>query len=79
MIHISMAGPFQKIIDATGKEWFFEMHKYCGPFQLKKNGDPRSRQPNEGSVFWVIVSQWAQQGQKVKDGYCVYDRNIPIR
>jgi len=78
LIHISWAGPIQIIVDENGKEWFFEMHNYCGPILLKKNGDPRERQPSEKSIFWEIVSQWAQQGNKVVDGYCVYDRAKPL-
>lgn len=73
IIHISYAGPFQKIIDSTGKEWFFEMHSYCGPVVLKKDGDPRLNQPNGKSEFWKVTTLWVQQGKKVKDGYCQFE------
>lgn len=72
VIHIAYAGPFQKIVDSTGKEWFFEMHSYCGPVVLKKDGDPMKNQPNEKSDFWEVVSRWVRQGKKVTDGYCEY-------
>ena len=78
-IHISFAGPSYRIIDTTGKEWYFEWHRYCGPIDLKKDGDPKKVQPANKSDFWIVISQWAQQGKKSKDGYCIYDKNIPLR
>ena len=73
IIHVSYAGPFHKIIDTSGKEWLFEMHNYCGPIALKKDGDPRAKQPSEKSKFWIAVTLWAQQGKKVDDNnYCKY-------
>ena len=35
------------------KGWFFEVHSYCGPWPLKKDGELRKR---AGRVFWKV---WA--------------------
>lgn len=73
MIHICWAGPFYHIIDYDGKDWYFEMHHYCGPATLRKDGEPMKRQPGEKSPFWFVVTDWAQQGQEVdENNYCVY-------
>ncbi len=49
-VHGFMCGP--KLYEYDG--WFFE-HGYCGPWPLKKNGDPRER---AGRVFYKMVEKW---------------------
>ena len=34
------------------KGWFFEFHKYIGPWPLKKDGDPRKR---AGRAFYKMI------------------------
>lgn len=74
VIHVLLAGSFYKIVDPNGKTWTFEMHRYCGPIAVKKDGEPRKKQLGAESIFWRIVTNWVQQGQKVnKDNYCEYE------
>jgi hypothetical protein len=68
-IHISMGGP-EFDIQADGKRYHFEMHPYCGPIRLNKNGSEHCSQP---MAFLHAVSLWAQQGQRVEDGLCRWD------
>lgn len=56
-------------IQVNGKRIEFEMHPYCGPTILKRNGEPLKHQPID---FLEAASLWAQQGQKVVDGLCVW-------
>lgn len=35
--------------------WLFEVHSYCGPWPLKKNGDPRKY---AGRRFWEMFSRF---------------------
>ncbi len=43
------------------KRWYFEYHKYHGPWPLNKNGDPRKR---AGEKFWEI---WAEFSKLTED------------
>ena len=58
LIHISFAGPFHRIKDSRGVEWYFEMHRYCGPIVLKQDGDPKINQPGPKSPFWDAFNKW---------------------
>lgn len=71
--HINVGGPIYSI--QHGKiGWRFEMHRYCGPMVVDHRGEPKDKQPNEGSAFWRVVSLWAQQGQRVtKEGVAIFD------
>lgn len=75
-LHISFGGPMRKINDNTGKLWHFEMHRYCGPAATTIEGEILDKQPPVKSPFWAAVSAWAQQGQKIEDGLCVWTRPI---
>lgn len=68
VVHILNGGPMRKI-SVGGKIIEFEMHPYCGPNILKRNGEPIKHQPME---FLKAASLWAQQGQKIEDGLCVW-------
>lgn len=35
--------------------WTFEWHSYCGPWPLKKNGDPRFA---AGRRFWQMIKRF---------------------
>lgn len=37
------------------KGWKFEMHNYCGPTPLRKDGEPRERIPQ---AFWGAFQEW---------------------
>jgi hypothetical protein len=71
IIHISHAGP-ERRISVNGKVIQFEMHRYCGPVLIGRNGDPLNNQKPK-HPFWHAVSMWAQQGERIEDGLCVWD------
>lgn len=74
-IHLNCGGPSYEI-DAGGKRWFFEWHPYFGPTVLNRNTEaPIVTQPAENSPFWDAVTWWDQQGRRVKDGICVWNRH----
>jgi hypothetical protein len=66
IIHISFAGPTIKL-PVGDKMEVFEMHHYCGPIKLKKDGDPSERQWGERNPFWSVFSKWMDAGQKVDE------------
>jgi hypothetical protein len=55
---LTLGGRDHTIADATGREWTFEMHPYCGPIVLLKNGDPKPKQPGSRSPFWDALEAW---------------------
>lgn len=57
-------------ISVGGKVIEFEMHPWCGPTILKRNGEPLKEQP---MPFLEAASLWAQQGQRMEDGLCRWD------
>lgn len=69
-VFLDCGGP-EYDISVGGKIYHFEMHPYCGPSLLKKNGDPvdLGKTPKR---FLEAASLWAQQGQKVENGLCVW-------
>jgi hypothetical protein len=71
---LRFGGPDRVIVDETGKRWNFEMHPYCGPMPTDKKGNPLKKDPPEESSFWRVVTWWAQQGQKIEDGLCVWTK-----
>jgi hypothetical protein len=75
-LHISFGGPARKINDITGKLWHFEMHRYCGPAATTIEGEILDKQPPAKSPFWTAVTAWAQQGQKIEDGLCVWTKPV---
>jgi len=38
--------------------WFFEIHSYCGPSPLNKDGNPRKTLP--GRIFWKMYDRFAK-------------------
>ena len=67
--NISLGGP-EYDIQVNGKRYHFEMHPYCGPHVLNRNGEPAAHQPQE---FLHAASLWAQQDQRVENGLCRWD------
>jgi hypothetical protein len=69
-VMLDCGGP-EFVISVQGNRIRFEMHPYCGPCALKKNGDPMDadKQPKG---FLEAASLWARQGQKVENGLCVW-------
>lgn len=57
-------------IQVSGVKYRFEMHPWCGPNILNRRGEPLKRQPR---AFLIAASLWAQQGQRVENGLCVWD------
>ena len=37
------------------KGFYFEMHYFCGPIKLKKDGEPAKR---TGRTFWKSFTEW---------------------
>lgn len=65
---LDCGGPMRKI-QVNGTVCEFEMHPYCGPNFLNKKGEPLKHQP---AAFLKAASLWAQQGQKIENGMCVW-------
>jgi hypothetical protein len=70
-IFVLMGGP-EHDISVNGKIYHFEMHPYCGPIALnKRNGEALKHQ---FGPFLEAASLWAQQGRRVENGMCIWDR-----
>ena len=68
-VFLDCGGPMRKI-SVGGKIIEFEMHRYCGPNILNRNGEPLKNQPSD---FLHAASLWAQQGQKIDEsGLCIW-------
>jgi hypothetical protein len=50
------------------KGWFFEVNAACGPWPLKKNGDPRT---NAGRRFWKVWNAFNALSDKKKEKFRV--------
>lgn len=46
--------------------WFFEVHSWCGPHPLKKDGELRKR---VGRRFWAVWNRFAALSDKQKARY----------
>lgn len=46
------------VSDSAGRHWMFEMHHYCGPIVLRKDGQPKTQQPGNRSPFWPAYEAW---------------------
>lgn len=55
----------------------FEMHPYCGPVVVNKDGSPKARQPGARSDFWRHIEWWIEGGRRVDgNGCCVYEEPV---
>ena len=70
-VFLDFGGPDRKI-SVNGEIMEFEMHPYCGPVLIGKDGDPLDNQKPR-HFFWTAVSYWSQQGERIEDGMCVWD------
>lgn len=43
--------------------WKFEVHSYCGPWPLRKDGEPRKR---AGRKFWKMIEKWEKHREGKK-------------
>lgn len=55
--------------------WFFEIHAWCGPWPLKKDGEPRKR---AGRVFWSVYDKFYKLTDEEKQSYRVGGGCIPL-
>lgn len=63
-LSLTLGGHEHTVRDAGGRAWTFEQHPYCGPIVLRKNGDPKARQPGSRSPFWPAYSAWQKAQAK---------------
>lgn len=66
---LTVGGP-EYVIDVNGKDLRFEMHGYCGPVLLDRNGYPKNIGPKH--PFWRAIELWSRQGMKIENGRAVY-------
>lgn len=51
-------------VASKGKKWTFEYHRYFGPTVLRKDGEPRVRQPGPRSLFWAAFARWERRQER---------------
>jgi hypothetical protein len=42
----------------NGRTWRFDLHRYSGPWPIKRNGEPYAKVP---STFWAAWEDWLTQ------------------
>lgn len=55
--------------------WFFEVHSYCGPWPLKKDGALRKR---AGKVFFDIFDRFSKLSKEEQEKHRVGGGCIPF-
>lgn len=63
-LSLTRGGREHTVHDASGRSWTFEQHPYCGPIVLRKDGDPKARQPGSRSPFWQAYTAWQRAQAK---------------
>ena len=58
---LTLAAPLHTITDVDGRPWLFENHPRFGPIVLRKDGNPKARQPGSRSKFWPAWEAWRNQ------------------
>lgn len=58
LFSLTMGAPDHTVTDVKGRTWIFEQHPMFGPVILRKNGNPKSRQPGSRSPFWPAWQAW---------------------
>lgn len=53
----TLGGRDHVIDDDKGRKWTFEMHPWCGPIVLRRDGNPKTRQPGSRSPFWAAFNR----------------------
>lgn len=51
--------------------YLFEMLSYCGPMAINQDGSEKVLGPRH--QFWRIVSLWFEQGERVKNGWAIWN------
>lgn len=71
------SGPY--VIETNGVSYRFEDSDQFGPLLIKKNGDPRDKQPGPRSPFWRAHWLWKQQGRQMKPDHitCIWRNPRP--
>ena len=54
---------------------YFEMHTFCGPMAISKNGN----EIKTPSGFYKAVTLWIKQGKRVENGIALWNRPKPYR
>lgn len=57
------------------KGWYFEFHSYCGPWPLKKNGDPKQ---HAGKKFWEMWHEFAMLTDSERESFKVYQGGCKV-
>lgn len=60
IVHVTYYNTYA-VVDRNGKTWQFEMHPYCGPSVLRKDGRDRKRNPGIKSPFWDAFNEWYKE------------------
>ena len=72
---VMLGGPDRRIV-VNGETILFEVHPYCGPMHLKRDGSVRDLGPRH--QVWRIVSLWYRQGKVIgDDGLCQWTEPKP--
>lgn len=59
-------------LTAFGKTYRFEWHRFCGPMFCTKTGK-ETKAPAQRNKWWAAFDLWCRQGQRTKDGVCLWD------
>jgi len=59
------------LIKVGSEDIRFEMHHYCGPMPIRKNGKERPLAPTH--ACWRVVSIWAEQGSRTENNRALWD------
>jgi len=57
---LTLGGRDHTVTDDRGRVWDFEQHPWCGPIVLRRDGNPKARQPGSRSRFWPAYEAWQQ-------------------
>lgn len=57
------------------KGCYFEFHSYCGPWPLKKNGDPRKY---AGKKFWSMWEEFAKLSDIERESFKIYQGGCKV-
>lgn len=50
--------------------WYFEYHKFCGPWPLNKNGDQKKR---AGKKFWMVWDKFSRLSETEREKFIVHN------
>lgn len=70
LVCVLTSGPTYKI-SAGGKEYQFELPKFCGLCEVNRDGS--DRQSPWPKVVWNAVVAWQRQGKRMDGNRCVWE------